>query len=59
MSIAGKGLVFDKVYKVILGGRVDAKGVQSEHFFGIIGGTVTILNLYIKGSEHSQKHPSL
>ena len=54
----GKGLVFDKVYKVILGGRVDNKGVQSQNFYGILGGRFNccLYHLNITKRQYLQLH---
>jgi len=37
-DVPGLASVFNSVYRVILGGRIDTGGVISRNFYGIIGG---------------------
>ena len=38
LCITGEGIVFDKVYRVLLGGRLNAQGEMTNNFYGIMGG---------------------
>ena len=42
LCIVGTGIVFDKVYRVLLGGRQDAAGKVTDSFYGIMGGNLLV-----------------